>query len=927
MTYELYINEQLCDLDDKSLIVLTYTMEQLNNPTAVKNSYSHEVELPSTERNDIIFSHFYRNDYKVGVETFTPIMRVPFAIYNELGEIVERGYIKLDEVAVDKANHTYKVVLYGGLGSFFYAIGFNDNGEALTLGDLQYMANTSTSTREELLNLSISRATVGADGAWGRLAGRNGRAQFDVINFAPTYQGVPSDFDADKAIYIARAEQTTSGYGDNLANPIYGIVGRDGGKAMYKRIVEGTDTGYRFSIFELGKEHTEWEVKDLRSYLQRPILSVRKFVEAIQRRATANGYTLNLDSSFFNADNPYYGKAWLTLPSLQSITKPSKTTQTQISANIVIDESAVQEFEVAVNMPTDTDGYEFGTTVSNFKATLPRLSVNIPTPVQDEAGIANTYSLMSVRIANGRNAWFVQLYGTTAGNVVAWSDTKVLVGKQGHFGEIDKISTSDIVSATGYVPKGGGSYEKVGDLFIRNSKTGEAVFGNHYTPRALEFNTTIASTPDAWHLRIEKYHYYGETGTASQLFGWTNSAEGWVDFTAGEATSLYGTAEVSANETIRTGTVVNKSDLLNIGKSPLEVLLSYSKLFGLVWHYEPNSKSVTLGKRSTFYREGVAVDWQDRIDRARPMKIRPFEFDKRFYDFELETQGAWPTEYEAKYSRIYGSQRVNTGYDFDKEEKNLLEGNALRGGAEVLQQSKYYTNITEDGKVCPSVFLDGAQYALYDSSDNATEYEASTPTKGATIEYMNTLQGYDYKPKLQLHDGDSSIDEGGTLLIFNGNIEIDGSPYRNFHLSDDVAEMGLLNEGNLCWVLEGSVPFSLQGETIPHFVRTGLGVSLDMGVPQEVDNPDADKEAVNNSIYSQYWSRYLGDRYDVNSRVLECYVDLRGLQVSNALFRNFYYFDNAVWVLNKITNYSMTTEGTTQCEFVKVQDVNNYKEA
>lgn len=915
MTYELYINEQLCDLNEQSLIVLTYTMEQLNNPTVVKNTYSHEVELPSTERNDIIFSHFYRNDYKVGVDTFTPIMRVPFAIYNELGEIVERGYIKLDEVEVDKSNHTYKVVLYGGLGSFFYAIGFNDNGEALTLGDLQYMANTSTSTSEELLNLSISRATVGADGAWGRLAGRNGRAQFDVINFAPTYQGVPGDFDADKAIYIARAVQTTSGYGDNLANPIYGIVGRDGGKAMYKRIVEGTDTGYRFSIFELGKEHTEWEVKDLRSYLQRPILSVRKFVEAIQRRATAYGYTLNLDSSFFNADNPYYGKAWLTLPSLQSITKPSKSTEAQISANVVIDESAVQEFEVAVNMPTATDGYEFGTTIGDIKAILPKISVSIPSPPD-----ARTYSLNNT-FGFGRNAWFFQLYGKSAGNVVAWSDIIVLVG------ETDTATAQDVVRLAGYTPKGGNTYKIVRKNFVLNAEKTEATLGSTNTPVSLEFNATIGATPDTWLLRVEKYHYEGNDGLAQELFARSNSVAEWVNFSAGEMTSLFGTAEVSANETIRTGTVVNKADLLNIGKSPLEVLLSYSKLFGLVWHYEPNSKSINLGKRSTFYREGVAVDWQDRIDRAKPMKIKPFEFDKRFYNFELETQGAWPTEYEAKYGRIYGSQRVNTGYDFDKEEKNLLEGNALRGGAEVLQQSKYYTNITEDGKVCPSVFLDGAQYALYDSTDNATEYEASTPTNGATIEYMNALQGYDYKPKLQLHDGDSSIDEGGTLLIFNGNIAIDGSPYRNFHLSDDVAEMGLLNDGNLCWVLEGSVPFSLQGETIPHFVRVGLGVSLDMGVPQEVDNPDADMEAVQKSIYAQYWRDYLGDRYDVNSRVLECYVDLRGLQVSNALFRNFYYFDNAVWVLNKITNYSMTTEGTTQCEFVKVQDVNNYKEA
>ena len=99
-----------------------------------------------------------------------------------------------------------------------------------------------------------------------------------------------------------------------------------------------------------------------------------------------------------------------------------------------------------------------------------------------------------------------------------------------------------------------------------------------------------------------------------------------------------------------------------------------------------------------------------------------------------------------------------------------------------------------------------------------------------------------------------------------------------------------------------------------------------MGVPKEIDNPNPNIEAVQNSIYAQYWAKYIADRYNENSRVLTCYVDLRGLQIGNNLFRNFYFYDNAVWVLNKISNYSITTEGTIECEFVKVQDVKNYKE-
>lgn len=922
MRYDLYIDGKLCDLDDSSLIVLTYTMEQLTNPTAVKNTYSHEVELPSTERNDILFSHYYRNDYLVSIGNFSPIKRVPFTIYNELGEIAESGYIKLDEVHVDKMAHTYKVVLYGGLGSFFYMLGYTDNGDVLKLSDLQYSQNDAR------LNLRIQRATIDSNGAWGRLSGGNNKDEFDIVNFAPTYQGfVEGDFANDKALFIGRAKGYTS---ETLQRPIYGINSVDGSNTMYKRYEEGVDTLYRSTIVDLGTDHTEWEMKDLRTYLQRPVLSVRKFVEAVQRRATEYGYTLNLDSAFFNANNPYYNDAWLTLPSLQSLTENSDKAEIQISGNIVVDESEIQEIPLTITMPLEKDGFKFGASLSNIKVTLSKLSVFLNDLVGDGVFHAYNYYLGS---GGESNAWFIQIYGEKNGRVVLWSDAKVLTNHPD--------TAENIANYCEYLAVGGGQaqYEKIDAHFHLEAFSHFATFNKN-----IDFAITNSDTPDTWVLRIEKYNINDleNTTRAKQLYGTDRvpyidgykTISGWVNFTTGKGTMLYGSADISANSTIRSGCIVNKPDLLNMGKSPLELLLSYCKLFGLIWYYESNSNTVTLQQRTTFYNEGTVVDWSARIDYSKDLKIKPFEFDKRFYDFELETQGEWAEQYADKYGRPYGAQRVNTGYDFDKEAKNLLEGNALKGGVEVLEQGKYYNNITQGtytlgsttyDKICPSVFLDGGKYALYDQNGNPTEYDVITPTNEANIEYMNALQGYDAQPKVQLHKDNKLESEGGMLLLYTGSIDVDNSPYKNFRLTDDIAEMGLLNDGQLCWVLEGSSVGSLSGETIPKFVRTGYNLSLDMGVPLELDNPDADTEAVQNSIYSQYWRDYLGDRYDTNSRVCECYVYLRGLQVGNALFRNFYYFDNAVWVLNKIANYSMTTEGSTLCEFVKVQDVKNYK--
>lgn len=915
MKYELYINDQLCDLDDSSLIVLNYTMEQLNNPTAVKNTYSHEIELPSTERNDMLFSYFYRNDYVVGRANFSPLQQIPFAIYNELGEIAERGYIKLDEVQVDKIAHTYKVVLYGGLGSFFYAMGNNDNGGALKLADLQYMQNA-----EDEINLNFPITASFVRDAWWY----PNDEPYSVINFAPMYNGKPSgNFDPQTAIYLAQ-----KGTGYEIESPIYGLPSLDISQMTPTNLyaINGAPRVWAKKI-ALNREFTEWETKDLRAYLQRPILSVRKFVEAVQRRATEYGYTLNLDRNFFNENNPYYNDAWLTLPSLQSLKATGKDGRVFLSGIISVPSIISQNSTILSYTLPDTEGYEFGTAFKDIKINIPEINIAISN--SDAESVTKNVFLNGVY--GGRwayIAWFIQAFCiNTNGNIVGVSNVAVV--NSGTSWSAEKIAENaglaPAVVVGGEAPK----YNGVSGVFRLTTERDAS--GNYICKNNANIELNIPTAPDAKDIFITvKKLPYNNTPTAlpiNTVFSDTTNIDRPDYFPmVSVPNTVVGTADVSANQSIRSGVVVQKSQLLDIGKTPLEVLFSYCKQFGLVWLYDRGSNAIDLMQRTTFYNGGTAEDWSNRIDRNRDIIIKPFEFDKRFYDFEIEAQGEWAEAYKDKYSKEYGSQRVNTGYNFDQDSKNLLQDNALKGGAEVLEQSKYYNNITEDGKMCPSVFLEGGEYTVINGEDEDETVQVLPPTNNATIEYMNELQGYDYIPKLQMHKADNApIESGLTLLLYKGTIDTTNTPYQRFRLTDDIPEMGLLNEGKLCWILEGGYYTKTQGALeIPHFVRAN-GVSLDMGVPQELDNPDADTEAVQKSIYSQYWQKYLSDRYDQNSRVLTCYVDLRGVQVSNALFRNFYYFDNAVWVLNRIINYSMTTVGTTQCEFVKVQDINNYK--
>lgn len=120
----LYINGQQADLENDSIIQFNYTMEDLTDPAIVKNSYSQQVTLPSTPRNNKIFGHIANADRATSTG-FNALVRTPFII-TEDGNIIESGYLKLDSIQRKGASLVYTVSLYGGLGSFFYNLSYTD---------------------------------------------------------------------------------------------------------------------------------------------------------------------------------------------------------------------------------------------------------------------------------------------------------------------------------------------------------------------------------------------------------------------------------------------------------------------------------------------------------------------------------------------------------------------------------------------------------------------------------------------------------------------------------------------------------------------------------------------------------------------------------------------------------------------------------
>lgn len=901
----LYIADRKVDLDDQSLVLFNYTMEDMQNPTIVKNSYSHQVTIKGTPQNNKVFGDIFRPDRIVAYNgtsagtDFNPSQRTPFTILNEMNEVLESGYCKLDSIDRKKGETEYHVTLFGGLGGFLYSLAYDADGNKRTLADLDYLGTDNT---ESELDFTINAQTVAA--AWTPDDYPEVMdSKWKVINFALAYNGIPDgNFAADKALVVP----SRIGLQDTIG--AYGLKG-----------------GY--ALVNLAQKYDEWAVKDLRSYLQRPVFSIRAFLEAVKKPMNNGGYVVNMPF-LEKQDFSVYGRMlWMTLPMIPSI-GTVKQTSGDLSLSLTSSyttSNAIGRYAISGDLP-------FGTQVNaslNFM-----LQYNIPSASAATLRRAETLDL-TYSVEGRQSVIFVQV--VAHGNddtIVGGSKVKVICSQV-------SLSPSEVAERCGYVPQfvnGDETFDqdlvteetftKSGTSYTFSKALGFTVSAkdvSYYTVHVTSYNVTTHRVKGSTMNEITSV-----TGTGSPLARLYNGYDNAYNPTGAKVTSnatMTDTITYTSAESLRSGAHITKAMLLSTSNTPADYLLSFCKMFGLHILFDQASKEVTILDRNDLYQDET-IDLTRRVDTSKGIGIVPFVFDAKWYAFRQEgVGGAFFDEYKSVHGRDYGVQMVNTGYDFNAETRNLMEGNVFRNAATILDRSRYYTTIKEGGHLVPSVFIEhGHTYTLWDAQGDATEEDIPVPSDSATIVYLNGYNndGYDIETarKMEFRTKDGKPIDGTGVLVFREG----WNSYPYFNLTDDIPAMDAINDGVPCWIIN---PGTSAGVRIPVFQRYiyaaewDIVYSLDFGVPAEMDIPQIEYPE-DTTIYSKFWKNYLRDRYDVNTKVMTCRVNFGGYQVGQELLRKFYWYDNALWVLNRISNYSLTTYDPVECEFVQVQDKNNY---
>ena len=290
------------------------------------------------------------------------------------------------------------------------------------------------------------------------------------------------------------------------------------------------------------------------------------------------------------------------------------------------------------------------------------------------------------------------------------------------------------------------------------------------------------------------------------------------------------------------------NDVIPRGIFQKDFFTSILKMFNLlVTEDKFQTKHLVIEPYVDFYT-GDRVDWSDKLDRSKPIRLKPMsEANARYYELKWRQDNDFYNEdYRKKYNESYGDRIYDNGLEFAKDKETV----------EVIFASTPLYGTNGEDKVFP---------AIYKKSDNNTKEDP--------IEHIVRL--------MQVK-------------------KITG-----------VASWKILNDNNN---LGSNTTYLYAG----HFDDPDApNADLNFGATKELYFELASGNLSNN-LFNTYYSPYLSEITDKDSRLLTAYFKLTDLDMYNLDFSKFIYIDGALYRLSKVIDYTPNSNDTTKVELLRV---------
>ena len=1005
----LYIKGKYVDVDDDQLFLFTYSNNSVESPEAIKNNYSKTITAKGTPNNNKLFDELYLLDSVIN--RFDTSKREEFELYDN-GNLIESGYVKLNSIKYEKNNPSYEITLYGMLGDFFYKLAYKDdsNDVELSLKDLQYNykrlpvllgeGDAAPSQTVDSLSEDVDETKTifywNADFIWNSWLMQftdkyphQNECWEDFVTAAPVYSGYNEDFDNDVVV-------TNMNYPQKYDN------------IMPKSIKNGADTystKQNYAKIKADRELDQWEIRDLRSSVQRPAIKLDKLFKKIVDYSKQNGYEIVFDKDIDftgeqnNPLNNYFHKSYILLDALDTAAEQTKIYSLSSPEEQTTSRTGWTEQDVKFNDNLSADTDKHGATYFNIllnERFKPFDNPDAQAVINNTSNFLMTSAYLFDRGGSGYLRDPAQTYLSLFGAFVYYFkiyDGNNLVDERMFFVECCKRKPKFTAKQQKYFNNSIKKWivDNIGhevDYRVMNNTVINAVTpadtDNHFITfeNDITLNFSLPNSSDVKVKLSRNYILLGRTVpydnkreerdwypftdnngdnmkkmiykfNGDAVYNYSNNWSFLRSMTAFESQSI-----VSANSSVYYGSqefksqYISKADLFANTASPFKYLVDWCKLFNMRFRTDITTKTIYIEQRNNYFVDKI-VNLTEKIDYSKDFNINPIYVDKRIYKFgsEADNENYAGYIYKKKYGSNYSSKMFNTKYEFDNETKEVFEDNTYKTNIDYLMSSPYFnTTLVKDNIQYPNMLLmPKYEYTLW---NNEEEY---SQTMFGLQSYYNILPKEDAFYKQCLFDKENkTLESMNSLVMFDRLyiMPVQNGDYKPYMLTDDLPILLTLNNDNNCYL--NAYYDDAKHYNVDNYwqLRTQHGSTDEYGTQGKIGiwtfmlpimnnnlsemnkytqsyyfkepNPKFEQNDFDNNacIFDRYWSDYISDVFDKNTKVIECYVFLDEMP-ADAL-RKFYLINNSLWSILEITDYNYKSKEPTKVTLIRVKNKYNY---
>ena len=872
MTARLFIENREIELDETVQFAITKQFEDLSNPTAIINDWSKTVSIPFTARNNAIFGHIYNPD-KLTVEGgsnqaltgifFNPYKKLDMRL--QYGDnVLMTGYAKMNEVKQSDGKGTYEITLFGELGKVFQElqkITFDT-----TTNDTNYLIHGEDYV-EEYINKELVAASWNSEGQT--------QSKLFPKWYVPTGSDTPVNHPSYKVtdiIGFAPNNSFSEGFDyTSFQTSSTSTSTFDSYLGESFKSDTGVDASTIINDGLLPREYGEY-----RSYLQLPFVYWNKLFQMFQMKAEEiTGYHFNLDANWFNIQNPYWYKLVYILKTWN------------------------------INNGTESENVYSGTQTNPAELTWSRNTGKTPYSTAQTSGFnLSVVTEKIVRLENNKIRIDLSDIDTITNLTVDFYITGMM--NNAH----DLLFTKNNCFIATYIFTGSNGYteskqvvvyradtdnESVTNTVRKITNAGGAAFGISYDNRyATQFTNLNSSSKWGWHITTSLSYV---VGINKQKFGdyvtITNSSN-WLNDTAvfgasGSTSEIcyFSNSKITAKITIssgkiRSGSYFTFNDLWDNNYNIFEEILKYCKMFRIGIFVDEYSKQITFMPLSTYFSQYTITDWTNKIDKSKDYIIKNVTFENKYVLFNYEdNKTKLGEEFKTKYGVNYGDYRLLTDYNFNSETNKLFAG--------------IKSPITNTDNVLSFLNL-GNHNIVYSFPREIFVYNKDKDKK-----QVDTFGCF------YIHNGITAFETDSSLSLIIPTVSDDS----NFQQAKNTYMYTTIQADYI------------RVSNYPH-----LDIVIDnnicvFNVPKE-NYTYLNNYVGKNSIYSNFWENYLNERYNIQNKIITCYVMLKPTEYNQFKWNKFVKIGNQLCIVNKIYDYDITSNQPTKVDLVTIQDINGY---